>query len=278
MFRNQFLLAFKKKNVWFTLLFLFLFCIGYYCFLADLALKQTDAAHIAAPQSAFILSQDSGQLIPVYLEMLFPFLALLPFSFSYLNDRKLGISDIYISNSGIRKYYVTKQLVCFSVTFIVFFIPFLINLIQVYLTFPADGSYVSEMSMWETAYDHLLMTSEADNGSVLCTLFLRLLRHHPFLYDLIYTAFYSAYAGLVGMFSLSVSYFLKPKLQLLLFLPYLLLSHTAENFLPCILTYVSPGGVIAGFNEHALFGIWILLLAAVILILNIKKIRSDQLK
>ena len=278
MFRNQFRLACKKKNVLFTFGFLFLFCIGYYCFMANLALKQTDFSHVAAPQCVFILSQETGLLTPVYLEMLFPFLALLPFSFSYLNDRKLGITDIYISNGGIRKYYIAKQCACFAVTFLVFFIPIFVHLVQVYLTFPADGAVVTELMTTETSYNHFLNTSGTDTGSGLRALLLQLLVQHPFLYDLLYTVLYSAYAGLVGMFGLSVSYFLKQKLQLLLFLPYLLLSKAAESILPSILSYVSPGAVIAGFDEYALFWLWILFLAAVILVLNIKKIRSDQLK
>ncbi len=279
MFRNQFLLACRKKNVLFTIGFLFLFCIGYYCFIANLALKQTDFSHVAAPQCVFILSEETGLLTPVYLEMLFPFLALLPFSFSYLNDRKLGVTDVYISNGGIRKYYIAKQCACFAVTFLVFFIPIFIHLVQVYLTFPADGAIITELMMEEISYSHFLNTSGTDTGSGLRALLLQLLVQHPFLYDLFYTVLYSAYAGLVGMFGLSISYLLKPKHQLLLFLPYLILSRAAERILPCILSYVSPGGVVAGLNDaYALFGIWLLFLAAVILVLNIKKIRSDQLK
>ena len=293
MFKNQLIVSLRKKNFLVSFLIMLILCFGYYLFIWSLAMKQTDKSHICSAQSAVILCGDGNAPMVWIVEMLFPFLALLPNSFSYLNDKQLRMDNIYISRAGKMQYYFSKVVVCFIATFLVFFVPCLMNLIQAYITFPTNGTLLSGLDISTTAHDWYILKSsdvnlDRNEGNV--APLLSLLLNHPFVYDLIYTIVFSAYAGLIGVLGLSLSYRFNPKWKLLLFLPYLIFSKLIENMIPIlyqklddrlvigsIMVYISPEGKLSGDYSNIFFALYLLFIILLIVALNSMQIRKDQL-
>lgn len=149
---------------------------------------------------------------------LYPFLVVLPFATSYIDDYKNKLLVVYFSKASRRVYFLSKILAVFIGTALVIAIPCALNLILCNLFLPHNyntwmGEYQSE-SFYQavTGTNHLYET--AYRGILLPDLFLR----SPLLYNIVYLLIFSSFSGLLGAFVLSLSFWLR-KRKTILFLP-----------------------------------------------------------
>lgn len=146
-----------------------------------------------------------------YLQFVFPFIIVLPYSFSFLNENKSGVA-CYVQTRGGRKHYYYSQLItCFLGTAVIFFIPLLFNILLNSILFPINGNdYVSTYN----AYDRNWVTTILGRGFYRETLFQgyvfkKVAIVHPQLYNLLYAVWTSVASGIMGMFAYSVSIILQ---------------------------------------------------------------------
>lgn len=96
-------------------------------------LSGNDPSSVITSFEAFILCVPSGLLS--YLELLFPFLCALPFSFSILTDKAANTDTLLCAYCGKRRYIISKITAAFIGSFLIFFVPLMINGCLNYLIF-----------------------------------------------------------------------------------------------------------------------------------------------
>lgn len=159
--------------------------------------------------------------------ILYPFLVVLPFSTSYIDDYKNRLLVIYFSKSSGRVYYLSKILTAFIGTALVIAVPCALNLILCNIFLPHNhntwlGEYQHE-SFYQAVMgmNHLYKTDY--KGIPLLHLFLR----SPLLYNIVFLLIFSLFSGLLGAFVLSLSFWLRKK-KIILFLPLYFIIHVLD--------------------------------------------------
>lgn len=153
-----------------------------------------------------------------FFSIVYPFLVVLPFSTSYVDDYKNKLFVIYFSKSSRQTYYISKLLAAFIGTALVIAVPCALNLILCNLFLPHNyNTWLGEYQLGNfcrqiLGTNHLYDT--AYQGIPFPGLFLR----SPLLYNIIYLIIFSAFSGLLGAFVLSLSFWLKER-KILLFMP-----------------------------------------------------------
>lgn len=160
--------------------------------------------------------------------ILYPFLVVLPFSTSYIDDYKNKLLVIYFSKSSRRVYYLSKILTAFIGTALVIAIPCALNLILCNIFLPHNyNTWLGEYQL-ENFYRTVMGTNHlyetAYQGIPLVRLFLR----SPLLYNFIYLLIFSLFSGLLGAFVLSLSFWLR-KRKIVLFLPLFIIIHVLDT-------------------------------------------------
>lgn len=89
-------------------------------------------------ESFFLQSTDSTFILYL-LESLLPILSIIIWSLSKRSDEENNRAVLLVQRVGIKKYLSSKTLATFVVTFTVTVIPFLINLLLCFFTFPLEG-------------------------------------------------------------------------------------------------------------------------------------------
>ena len=88
-----------------------------------------DPSSVITSFEAFILCVPSGLLS--YLELLFPFLCALPFSFSILTDKAANTDTLLCAYCGKRRYIISKITAAFIGSFLIFFVPLMITAVLI---------------------------------------------------------------------------------------------------------------------------------------------------
>lgn len=137
-----------------------------------------------------------------YLKVLFPFLITLPFGFCYLDEKKAGV-NLYLQTRGNRKgYYYGQLLACFIGAALVFFVPFLINVILNGILFPITGnSYIATRYAYDWNWSAAIMGVGTGNGWFLKSVAIA----HPQIYNFIYVCIIAITAGIMGMLVYAIS-------------------------------------------------------------------------
>lgn len=155
-----------------------------------------------------------------YLDVLFPFLVVLPFSLSYFEDCESKMLGFWLRRTGKKKYYTAKAIICFVGSFLMIAIPFLVNLLLVWITFPENGNLYDGIIHSELFY--LNVESFHETWQTYWNPFLSLYIFHPFFYNCIYILMMSLLSGVLGVVAYVSSFFIR-KYKLLLLLPVYLL-------------------------------------------------------
>lgn len=218
--RNQFIAMLRKKSFWiaFDTILLYTFavyimnimnCIGH------------DVSSIFDSSYYFL-----GSYYNDYLELFslaFPILVVLPFSFTYFEDAESHNLQFIQSRVGKSNYVIASAIVCFWGSFIVIFIPFLLNIILNYITFPQNDVTVFGVKESYAYWLHLYGEEGIPRFA-----FLDLFIYNQNLYNLLVALLLSGFAGLLGVFAYTMSFYIK-KYKLLLFLPVYLLFLVTNN-------------------------------------------------
>lgn len=168
------------------------------------------------PMRLLLLSADAyeaGSLKFIFLQF-YPFLVILPAGFSYALDKNSKM-EIYLKGRlGGKNYFLGKIIAAFIVTFIIFTIPFLIEMGLNCIAFPLNAN-------GNASYEGVYSTSYL--ASVEGYLFFGAFKISPYLYSLITILIFGFSSGILAVFTMATSIFLS-KYKVLMLLPtYLLL-------------------------------------------------------
>lgn len=187
-----------------------------------------EVSTILSPGSASaIVYHYNNKVYHIYM-VLIPFLLVLPFAMSFIDDNKSLILPVMQIRSGIRVYYVSKGITCFIGGFIAFFMPLLINLFLNHFTFPDSGlTFIGDLYDvnfdWRTTGVMLAIETKWPR-----MWFLRLFLASQEGYVLLFCILFSAIMGIWGTFVYVLSFVLN-KSKLILLLPFYLITACFER-------------------------------------------------
>jgi hypothetical protein len=141
---------------------------------------------------------------------LFPILTVLPCGFSYINEHNSGVESLVRIRTGGKKHMYVKLLSAFVGTFAIFAIPLIIDITFTGLTFPinAKGDLLN-YSIYSSDYLSVI------NKYWFSDLFYK----NTLLYTIIFSLVLSMFAGILGSFTVALSYAFPLKYRVFLVLP-----------------------------------------------------------
>ncbi len=157
----------------------------------------------------------------------YPFLVVLPFSTSYIDDYKNRLLPVYLSRASKKDYYIAKLVAAFVGPAFIIAVSFLVNLLLCNCFFPHNGNtWMGEYQM-PNYYRRLLGT-----GTTYRTLYpsiplLEVYLFSPLLYNLIYILLFSLFSGLLGSFVMSLSFRIR-KNKIILFAPIFIMTQLLQ--------------------------------------------------
>lgn len=146
-----------------------------------------------------------------YLSFIFPFLIVLPFGFSFMEEYKSGVL-LYVQSRGERKsYYYAQMLTCFFGAAFVIFIPFMFNIIFNGILFPVNGN---DAVMGYQKYDSNWCRWIMGDGYYLDTLFKGAIFKHlavdyPQINNLVFAVWAAFCSGMLSSFFYGISLLVK---------------------------------------------------------------------
>jgi len=162
-------------------------------------------------------------------EAVFPFIVVFPFSFSYLTDLGVKVHPYVIGRMGRRNYFAGKIITNFLGSFIIIFIPFCINLLLCYVTFPWNNNHIfgdyNALNYAETLLGTNIVVNTVQSGLP----FVKLYLFSPMAYNFLFLCIISLFSGILGTVSGLFSFYIT-KFKILLFVPIYLLFYLG-NFL-----------------------------------------------
>ena len=206
-----------------------------------------DLSMILSADSLFSLNSNASMWS--VFNVIFPYIVILPFSFSYIDDNNSNIHPYFMQRVGKKQYFIGKIIVSFIGGFIIIFVPFAVNLLLHHITFPDNHN-----TFWGI-YNTLGYCNALTGSDVIVStqqkglLFLKLYLYNPFLYNLLFLVICSIFSGILSMLSTSFSYICS-KNKIVIFLPVFLffylgsiaddIFYGSNNYINCNwLDYVS---------------------------------------
>lgn len=182
-----------------------------------LAFEGRDIVNMYQPMKLLLISYDQVNFrasMVLFFIQIFPILAVCPAGFALAREYQLGEHILIEARLGRRAYRMSKLVAAFVTTFLVFTLPFLLEIILNCISFPlaAEGDLTNwgfYDEWYRRAVDNYLMSG----------LFWR----SPYLYALLGTLVLGLAAGLLGAFTVAVSALVKIRYNVFLFLPVFLL-------------------------------------------------------
>lgn len=153
------------------------------------------------------------------LKILFPLLVAIPFATTAVSDRATGVLPSVMSRTSLRTFYTTKLIACFIGGFLLFFIPFLINVLINHISFPSS-LYLDQITQFNPLAIERFFSDGTPYQASDSYLFSSVFYWSPFFYNFIYIVIYSAFSGICSSFCYSTGLFVK-KYQYLVCLPLL---------------------------------------------------------
>lgn len=167
-----------------------------------------DTVNLYEPMKLRLLV-DYSSSITLRIIQFYPLLVVIPTGFSYMEDRD-NQTDIYIRGRiGNRKYIRNKIIASFVVAFLVFTLPFFMEIILFCAAFPlSQTGDPANISDFEPVMQEMISKY----------LFTNIYEAHPYLYAILCVVLWGLTAGALGCLSTCIS-MLGIKLRAILFLP-----------------------------------------------------------
>lgn len=196
----------KKSAVLVYAIILFLVLANY--FQNVFMYRGSDLVQMYHPMSLILLTGDTWG--SQYLLQIFPFLVVLATGWTYFEDRLSGQQLFWTARVGRTQYYVGKVLAVFVATFLVFSVPFFLEMILNMIAFPAGATGdLSNMPV----YDEVLLEQ------IKSYLWYDLYVYSRYLYVIFRILLWGLIAGIMASFTVALSFFNIFKFRVLLFLP-----------------------------------------------------------
>jgi len=219
MIRLQLYIMVNKINFKISFSIMIVYVLGVYLLNVRANLYNDISATLSA-SSLFVLDEMGDYFR--YLQNLFPFIVLFPYSFSHLEDKKTRMGSLLQTRMGNKYYYLSQMAACFFGGMLLFFVPLLINLVLTNITFIETGytyyGYYNDNGYCETLLGTNVLIQTVSSGMS----FLKCYIFSPLLYDIMYTFFISLFAGIISIFGLACSYYIKKNKITLFIINYLL--------------------------------------------------------
>lgn len=263
--KSQTAFLLKKKEAIFVFYVLLIMVI--FNFIGNvLDFQGRDVAVMFQPMRFLLLSYDRvnwNATNTFLLIQLYPLLVAYAAGFSLAREYQLGMRVYFVSRLGNFKYHVSRYLSVFLVTMIIFTVPFLLEIFLNCMSFPLSATgNLANLSFYDSNYrnglDHYFMK--------------RICLYSPYLYAVIGTLLFGAVSGLLGVFTVAVSSFIKVKYNVFLFLPVyaaLNLSTIFESRLPEDAPSIQWYDYVMFFNDekknisYLVIGIFVLVLFSI---------------
>ncbi|MCR5742846.1 MAG: hypothetical protein K6F92_03835 [Lachnospiraceae bacterium] len=210
--------VFNGIGFWITFTSVLLLCMTNTVICAVRDIGCDTALSYSAPEAFLLYMGDVEGNIGAVFDFLYIFLLLLPFSLSYVNERKKNTMCIIQIRRGIRRYYYENLFLCFLGSFTAFFIPFVIQIGVNQLIF--GGEFMDSFTyMWQgdisgDRYGEILYTRAIP--------FKWLFINHPQMYNLLFAFLFSCMCAVFAMLVYAISLYVK-RYAIVLLLPLFLI-------------------------------------------------------
>lgn len=181
-----------------------------------------DLANMYQPMYLLTLASSNEHAYGFYFMQVFPLLAPAVAGFAYFDARSAGMELFWCARIGRRRYFASLSVAVFLTTFLMFTIPFLIEIVLNCLAFPLQA--VGTPFNW-SIYNPQYIALVLDYPLHQVYLF------SPCLYAMLFTLLFGAAAGILAVFTVAVSTF-RIKFKVLLLLPVFLLLYLPGVLLP----------------------------------------------
>ncbi|MFI3326298.1 MAG: hypothetical protein R3Y35_09005 [Clostridia bacterium] len=152
--------------------------------------------------------------ISFYFMQYFPFMVILPASFSYMLDKSANTTIFLELRVGKKYYYIGKVIAVFLVTFLVFTIPLLLEILLNLIAFPIQAN--GDPNGFPIYSDTFISTVDSWFLPSLYVI-------SPVLYTVTFTIIFGLVCGLLSVFTLAISTLDLIKFKIILFIPIYLL-------------------------------------------------------
>lgn len=154
-----------------------------------------------------------------YLMQFYPLLLVVPMASGFFNDKNARVLNYVQSRVGIRNYFYSKQMAVFVITFLLFTIPFLLEILVYRIVIPlsANGD-PSNVEYWQTI--------ESDRNLFLSSIYY----FSPYLYSALSILIFGMITGIVSVFNFSVSTLPVFKFRVMTYFPMYILFFIINRF------------------------------------------------
>lgn len=213
--RVQIRVAFRRREFQIA----FAIACAYACFAfiyTLLEFRNTDISLIKDANQSVCFSQFNE--LWFFFSLIYPFLIVLPCATSFVEDYRNRLLPAYISRTSKSIYYLSKLFACLFSTALVFFIPFLMNIVLCNAFLPHNGNtWFGEYQM-DNYCQQLLGTNiiyrTGHSGLILLKVFLT----SPLLYSVCFLIIFSLFSGILAASILGISLIFKKSI-IVLFVP-----------------------------------------------------------
>lgn len=167
-----------------------------------------DVIELCQPIELLTLSEKSGAVSYFFMQY-YPLLVIIPAGFSFALDRDCREMVFIEARVGTKNYYFGKLLSTFFITFLVFTIPFLIELMLNCIAFPMNA--IGD-TLGNSSYSEIYISNV--KAYFLSELYIK----QPYLYSLVMIIFFGFISGILAIFTVAISTF-PINFKVLLFLP-----------------------------------------------------------
>lgn len=176
-----------------------------------------DATQMFSPVKISTLS--SWTAARFYLMQFYPLLLVIPMACGFFNDKNARVLNYLQSRVGARNYFYAKLLVVFVVTFLLFTIPFLLEIIIYRIVIPlsANGD-PSNIEYWQTI--------EGDRNLFLSSIYYS----SPYLYTILSIFVFGFVTGIFSVFNFSITTLPVFKYRIMTYFPMYVLFFLINRF------------------------------------------------
>ena len=138
----------SKKAFFISAVLIILMCMGNFVF--NISKYNGMVDQLVPHPSALTLLSTGSEYVNLVVR-LFPFIVIVPASFTYLRDYNSRAVNLIQARSGSKLYFITLALAIFVMTFLIFIIPLTLELLISLIAFPAYSSTISEYDIYYSA-------------------------------------------------------------------------------------------------------------------------------
>ncbi|MCM1327740.1 MAG: hypothetical protein NC094_13710 [Bacteroidales bacterium] len=228
----QIKLLMRQKEAIITFCILLAMCLFNYAGNV-LAFRGYDLIEMYHPMKLLLLSYNRVNYSAdntLFFMQLYPLLVICPSGFSFIKEQQTKQESLLAARTGLSTYRWSKVIASFVVTFIIFTVPFLVEMALNCIAFPLEATGdLLNMGFYSAEY------MESVHNYVWHTLFMK----SSYLYTLLCILLFGAVTGLLGTVIVVLTFLIRVRYKVLLFIPmYVLLNATLyiESMFPGINT------------------------------------------